>query len=76
MTLEPAGPRRSSSNRIGHEADYGWVTGQLYHLRAANGGLWGCVTPRRRSPRRRTAAAMLLAPAIDMGNSATATCVR
>jgi hypothetical protein len=35
----PAGVRKSYADKVGHEADYSWITGQLFFVHA-DGGLW------------------------------------
>jgi hypothetical protein len=54
-------------NRIGHEADYSWITGQLYHLEGGSGGLW-VVRYATAEERDKHGGSVLLAPAIKMGN--------
>jgi hypothetical protein len=38
-TKSPFELRRQYESRVGHAADYGWVTGQLFYVHA-DGGLW------------------------------------
>jgi hypothetical protein len=54
-------------NKVGHEGDYSWVTGQLYRLEGGNGGLW-VVRYAVADERDTHGGSVLLAPSIDMRN--------
>jgi hypothetical protein len=53
--------------KIGHEANYSWITGQLYRLEGGNGGLW-VVRYANAEERDAHGGSVLLAPAINMRN--------
>jgi hypothetical protein len=54
-------------NKVGHEADYSWLTGQLYRLEGGNGALW-VVRYATAEERDAHGGSVLLAPSIDMRN--------
>jgi hypothetical protein len=53
--------------RIGHEADYSWLSGQLYRLQAGSGVLW-VVRYANADEQDKHGGSVLLAPAINMRN--------
>lgn len=53
--------------KIGHEADYSWLSGQLYRLQAGSGALW-VVRYANADEQDSHGGSVLLAPAIDMRN--------
>ena len=54
-------------NRIGHEADYTWLSGQLYRLEGSTGALW-MVRYATAGEQDKHGGTVLLAPAVNMQN--------
>ncbi len=54
-------------DKVGHEADYSWITGQLYRIDGSSGGLW-LVRYATAEMQDQYGGTVVLAPAVQMSN--------